>query len=476
MLDTPVRGARWAEVPNSRSSISASDSVNAGISRKSGWRWWMWPSLVAASVLVSGAAWQQVQPGQLDIDEAIRARNTIAVLPLADDYDSPEEPALGKLLADDIVTEMLARGMPKKVLGRSLTGSYDAGSPDVARISRELKVRYVINGRVTRVDDGVKVVSYLTDVPTGEMMRLDESNFASKRDALQSPLAQRIAMAFAVNNYERLKQRFGPGGQPQDVVDTAMLGWSDINTYRGREDLMRARRRFESAIRVDPRSSWMWQGICVAHLIEMGSIMSSDLRQQLIEADLACRNALLLSPNVPENLAAYADVLRMRRDIPAALAVLEKALTINPTYTTAHVQVAHVLTVQGRHTEAQQHIQRVLGLPPINLRQQRFIYGAISESAFARGEDADAEAVLRKWIAEFPRDTRPLIMLSALNALHGRSEEAAAVIARLLEIAPLATMNYVQFLFPEYSGSPTEWGARLIAGLRAAGLPEGAKR
>jgi adenylate cyclase len=89
-----------------------------------------------------------------------------------------------------------------------------------------------------------------------------------------------------------------------------------------------------------------------------------------------------------------------------------------------------------------------------------------------QGRDDEAYAMLQKWVAEYPNSGQPYAMLAAIDALRGHDAEAAAHMARHRELLPNDTLAYVMFLNPSTDPGYLAQRARLIEGLRKAGMPE----
>ena len=164
-----------------------------------------------------------------------------------------------------------------RVIGPASTARYNAAAPDVAQIGRELGVRYVIGGRVER-GSGVIIDSTLTSVETGEVIRLNRSTFPTSADALHSNLDQRVASAFRMQYYENDNVRASQPGHAVDAADLTILGWRDLNRFATRDDVLRARSRFEAALKVDPESVIALQGLGSTYEIEIGNYSAARRR------------------------------------------------------------------------------------------------------------------------------------------------------------------------------------------------------
>lgn len=483
LFDAQIEPATPAGSPQLQAPDVLKPTARPSIALALRWRRWLIAGLCLIALTLGGAAWLwrvQAPVGQLNIDAEMAARRAVAVLP-------PTDPGtidggvstLGAAVADAIVTHASLRSRPaSSVVGRASTGAYSPESPDVARMGRELKVKYVVSGRVQRQDGRVEIVTQVTSVDTGQVLTLDQSSFPSDAAALQSNVGARIAAALRTRFPEFERARFtgtgtgtstGPGADP---VDLALAGWRDINRFITREDLERGRQRLESAGASDSRSVMVAQGMGVTYLVEFAGLMSPSPARTLDLAEQHLKKALDLDPNLQENLAAWGDVLRFRGQLQAAETVARRVLDGNPRYATAQLSLAAILIRQGRVEEAQSWIDKVQALQSTDLRLMRALYGASLDGAFTAGNDAQAREWAGRWIAQYPTSGWPWAAMAALEALAGRDDEAAAAMARHRALLPDSNLDYVRQLRPSDSPRYRAATERLLAGLRKAGLPE----
>jgi adenylate cyclase len=108
----------------------------------------------------SGAAEATSENPPLVVD-----RPSIAVLPFANLSGDPAHEYLADGLAEDIITG-LSRVKQFFVIARNSTFTYKGRAVDVQQVSRELGVRYVLEGSVRAVGERVRVTAQLIDATT----------------------------------------------------------------------------------------------------------------------------------------------------------------------------------------------------------------------------------------------------------------------------------------------------------------------
>src|SRR5262249_32146379 len=151
----------------------------------------------------------------------------IAVLPFADPAGAAEGDYFADGMVDEIVTA-LARFPALFVIGSSSGLSYRGRERDVARIGRELGVRYLLEGSVRRSGPKVRISVTLVEAANGEQLWADRFD-GTLEDvfALQDEVANAVAA------------RIEPSIQAADLRRGATRPTEDLSAYdlflRGRQ-------------------------------------------------------------------------------------------------------------------------------------------------------------------------------------------------------------------------------------------------
>lgn len=447
--------------------------VRTSMRRASPWRSAGAAVLVVASLLAAGAAWQWRAAPSMNIDEEVMNRRALAVLAFNDHRGKAAESSLGDDLADIVGAQLARRGF--RVIERDATLKQDPAAPEFERIGREQSVRFVLGGRVIRDSSAVRVTTYLTEAASGAVYRLYHADFKNDDDALRSNFGHEVASALSARYYEIETVRARLPGREKDPVDAMVLGWRDLDRGSTKEDLERARHRFEFAAGVDPSSVEASIGLGLAHLLEFYYFHSEWPREKLDITEKILKRALELGPANAQSLSAWAEMLFLRQKPEEAFWVWRRALEINPDYQNGHLLVASALIRQGRIAEALDQINRLGAPQAFQMREQQWLIQSRADAAFAQGHDREAYEILRNWAAEFPNNGRPYLMLAAIDALHNRTAAASINMAMHRQLMPLSNIPYVVLTYPSTDPGFLAQRDRLVSGLRKAGLPEGTK-
>jgi TolB-like protein len=122
---------------------------------------------------------------------------SVAVLPFLNLCGDPEQDYFVDAITEDITTE-LSRFHDLFVIARNSSFTYKDRSVDVRTVSRELGVRYVVEGSVRRHGQRVRVVAQLIDASSGEHVWADKYDRVLQDILdLQAEVTQAIVTAMA---------------------------------------------------------------------------------------------------------------------------------------------------------------------------------------------------------------------------------------------------------------------------------------
>lgn len=262
----------------------------------------------AESAAQSTIVLPQAPPVQPDIPP-LPDRPSIAVLPFANPSNDPEQEYFSDGVADDIITE-LSRSRSLFVIARNSSFTYRGRSVDVRQVSRELGVRYVLEGSARRDDGKLRVNVQLIDAETGnhvwaERYDRDVHHIFAVQDEVT--VAVSTAIVPAIGDAEQRRVLRKPPG--------SLSAWE---TYqRGLWHLMKvtpadnkeARILFERAAVNDPTFASAHVGVALARFDEA---VTHALRPVPEAAGLivaAARRAIAIDPDDPDAQAVLAMAL-----------------------------------------------------------------------------------------------------------------------------------------------------------------------
>jgi pentatricopeptide repeat protein len=175
--------------------------------------------------------------------------------------------------------------------------------------------------------------------------------------------------------------------------------------------------------------------------------------------DLA-REAVSVTAEDPGVLGRAAMVLgRFGEDIDAALALIDRALVLNPSFAYGWYWSGWLRLFAGQAELAIQHFESSMRLNPRG--QRGFHLAGVGMALFVSHRFEDALAALRISLEEVPAFAPAYRTLVACYAHMGRLDEARSILKRLVVLTPVVVPPANPFRCPEH-------GELFLSGLRLA--------
>ena len=370
------------------------------------------------------------------------------------------------IFADGMVEEIitaLSRIRWLFVIARNSSFTYKGQSVDVKQVGRELGVRYVLEGSVRKAGGRVRITAQLIDAISETHLWADRFD-GSLEDVFE--LQDRVASSVAGVIEPALQAaeiRYSVERPIDDLTayDLYLRARAVASTYE-RNDLAKALELLGQAIAREPHYG-LALAVAATYWVDLENYGWIDDREaeanRRTAIDLA-RQALRTGADDPGVLGRAAIVLgRFGEDIDAALALINRALALNPSFAYGWYWSGWVHTFAGQLDLAIQHFETSMRLNP---RSQRgFHLAGIGMAHFLAHRFAEAVAVLRVSIEEVPTFTPTHRTLAACYAQMGRLDEAREIIKRLMTLTPVVVPTANPCRNPEH-------GELFLSGLRLA--------
>ena len=387
---------------------------------------------------------------------------SIAVLPFKNLSGNPEQEYFSDGITNDIITD-LSKFSELSVIASNTVFTYKDKSVKVKDVSRDLGVRYVLEGSVQKVADKVRINAQLIDASTNHHLWAERYD----RDLidlfkLQDELVQTIVtkMAIRIDETERARTMRKDTDNLQ-AYDYLLRGWEYFyqNTREGNKD---ARLMFQRAIEIDSRYSSAYAALAWSYLNDFyyGWTMFPDKSLQRTH-DFA-KKALSMEESNALAHSALGSIYLRRRQYDLAMSELQRAIELNPNDTHSQRQLGSVMLYSGRMDEAIYWIESALRLNP-NLSLGAFML--LGQAYYLNGRYEDAITILKKGLAKNQDFMGHDIMLAAAYAQAGYAEEAKRSAAKVLRLDPFFELDSYGTVFRN-----SEDRAQIVQGLRKAGL------
>jgi adenylate cyclase len=387
---------------------------------------------------------------------------SIVVLPFANMSDDPKQDYFSDGITEDITTD-LSKLSSLFVISRNSAFTYKGKAVKVQDVSRELGVRYVLEGSVRKSDTQVRITAQLIDAIQGQHL-WSERYDRPLQDvfAVQDEIRQQIVFALKVKLTPEEQARFKNAPTNNlEAYDYYLRGWQ-LWLRTTKETNIQARRMFEKAIELDPRYAAAYAGLGITHWIEWFSQWSAD-PQHLMQADEMLQKAVTLDDSLPVAHAQLGMIKLWQKQYTQATSEAERAIALNPNAGAGYNNLAFVLMCVGRPEEAVEAAKKAWRLDP---RQFQFL-NTLGQAYVHTGQYEEAILVLKQVLTYSPNFWPAHWGLAVSYSELGREEEARAAGAEMLRIMPQFSLEKWKRMVPEQDPVVVE---RFAAALRKAGL------
>jgi len=413
-------------------------------------------------VLMKSGTHKVFEQEQIDLLE----KPSIAVLPFNNMSGDPEQEYFSDGITEDITTA-LSRSSMLFVISRNSSFTYKGSAVDVRKVSRELGVKFILEGSVRKAGNHIRVTAQLIDGTAGKHI------WAEKYDGelqdifdLQDTITQQVAATIE-------PQIFLHAGENSIKVDRKDIatweviarGWKLLNENK-KEAFISAEKLLRKAVASTPNScdiNWLIAAVIIMQVaFRYSSNSAADAKKALIFA----RRAVSLDSNneyahIYLGLAQY---FLDKRDF--AISEFRRAIEINPNNSWAYGGLGTALCTKDpdESIECTKKVIRINPRDPFNY----ILYSNLAWAYFLKGTYSETIHWVKKSIQMNPyfriSHTYLITGLVKLNKL----EEAKEAWGYYLEYFPDETISKIKNYF--------SWDNRgvdqVFEALRKIGVPD----
>jgi adenylate cyclase len=366
---------------------------------------------------------------------------SIAVLPFLNMSSDPEQEYFSDGMTEDLITE-LSRLTGLFVIARNSVFTFKGRAVKTDQVSRELGVRYVIEGSVRKANNRIRITAQLIDAKTDYHMWA-QSYDRDLQDvfAVQGEIARRITSAMAVKLTKEEENYMGRPYTSSEVAWEYFMRGAELYRRFTPKDNANARDLFEKAIDLDPEFARAYANLAATHRQDSNGRWSQDPQSSEDLAYRMAQKALELArkelepkPSLPYALEQMGWVLLYREKFQEASQAAEEAVQRNLNYADGYALWAHVLIYSGKPEDALRKSQEAIDLNPIypffydyHRGQAYYVWGVLTSAQdpnASRQRFEEAEKHLREALRK-NNNFRPArsYLVAVLSEL-GRQDEA----------------------------------------------------
>lgn len=399
---------------------------------------------------------------------ALPDRPSIAVLPFLNLSGDPAQDYFVDGVVEDIIAA-LSRMTGLFVIARNSSFAYKGRAIDAKQVSRELGVRYVLDGSLRKAANRVRITGQLVDAITGA--NLWSERFEGRIDdifALQDELAASVVGAIApqLQRAEIERARRKPT-ESLDAYDYYLRAMADLQ-HGTRDAVGEALVLLAKAIELDPEYAPAYAVAAWCHFWRKVNGWMKDRPREIAEGTRLAERAVELGRDDAVALTRAGHALaHLAGDLDAGLALLDRAKALNPNLAAAWFLGGFVRVWRGDSDGAIAHFTQAMRLSPLDPETYRMQAGMAVAHLFA-GRFDEASSWAERSFRDLPSFLMVVAIIAASHALAGHADAARRAMQRLRQLDPALRVSNLTDWLPIHRPQDL---AVFADGLRKAGLP-----
>jgi TolB-like protein/Flp pilus assembly protein TadD len=358
------------------------------------------------------------------------SQKSIAVLP----FENLSEDKANAYFADGIQDEILTR-LSKiadlKVISRTSTQHYKSAPENLPEIAKQLRVAHILEGRVQKSGDAVRVNVQL--IKAANESHLWADTFDRKLTdifSVESEVAKAIADQLRAKLTGREEQVISakPTDNPE-AYDAYLRGLAySLKTGTTPANFLGAQKYLREAVRLDPKFALSWALLSYVDALGYLTLNLQPTTALREEARQAAETALTLQPNLGEAILAKGQYhYSCLRDYDTAVRYFEQARQFLPNSSRIPESLAYVARRRGQWERSESHFNEAERLDPRNVTL--LTQHALSYMTLRRFPEALRK--LDQVLDIIPDDVDTLAEKAGIAQAEGDLPRAAALLAPL---------------------------------------------
>lgn len=388
---------------------------------------------------------------------------SIAVLPFLNLSGDAEQEYFSDGITEDLITD-LSKLSGLFVISRNSVFLYKGKAVKPEQVSKELGVRFMLEGSVRKAGNRVRITAQLIDATTGYHLWAERYD-RELQDifAVQDEVTEKIVSALQVKltEGEQDRRKRSPT-QNLEAYDCFLRGL-EYHSHRTKESNAQARRMFERAIALDPQFAAAYALLGRTYLAEIA--FQWDQRPQATDMLLTlAQQAVALDETQPDAHETLAYAYLGKKQYAQAIAAAERAVVLDPNSASAYQTLADILSFAGRPAEAVTCIEKAMRLNP---RYTASYLWSLGQAYRLVGRTEEAILALQRAVLRNPDHITAHLLLAVLFHEQEQLSEAQKEVAEIRRINPQFSLALVKERMPYKDPATLEW---IIASLQQSGL------
>lgn len=373
-----------------------------------------------------------VQPKKKGLRTSKKAPpKSIAVLPLVNMSNDPEQQYFGDGVAEEIINS-LSSLKDLKVAGRTSSFKFDRKGVDLREVGEKLGVSTVLEGSVRKQGNRLRITVQLIKVDDGYHIwsqRYDRS--MDDIFAIQDEIALAITEKMKVTLMEKGRNKISKNStQNTEAYELYLKGRFYVN--RRGASIITGINYLQQAVELDPNFALAHTGYADANLMA-GLYGLLPPKKVMLKAKKSAEKALQLDPTLCEPYCSLGLYHCYEWNAKEAEKYFRKSLEINPRYAQTHVWYGlnYLTWMKGDFEKAEEHGRIAIKLEPLSA----ICFGIYAQILHAGGKFKEALAACETGLELDSGSFLCHLYLAYSYLFLGRYEEARTVLERLMKFS-----------------------------------------
>jgi TolB-like protein/Flp pilus assembly protein TadD len=368
---------------------------------------------------------------------------SIAVLPFTNLSDDKSQEYFSDGLTEEIITA-LSKTPKLFVIARNSSFVYKGKPVNVQQASRELGVKYVLEGTVRRSGDQLRITTQLIDAISGNHLWAEQYDRELKDIfAIQDDVTMKILTSLQVTLTEGESARFLERGTDNLEAYLKTMEGREFLGRLNKDDNAIAQRKFKEAISLDPKFARPYAGLSICYTMDFS--FQIDPQESLRKAYEYAQKAIAIDETQLLAHGALEFVYGWKRQYEMAIASGERAVQVAPGCADAYFYLGRALSYACRDREAIGYFDKAIRMNPF---PPSFYYMHLGMAHFNLRQYEQAVLDLKKALTLSPKNQPARRALIGTYIEMGRLEEAKAEGVEVLKIEPNYTSKGIEKILP----------------------------
>jgi len=390
----------------------------------------------AVDVTLDGTSQRKLSKPTTEQQSSTEKPPAIAVLPFANMSGDSEQEYFADGITEDIITNLsLWKTFP--VISRNSSFTYKGKSVNLKEVSKEMGVRYIVEGSVRKGGNKVRITAQLIDATEDHHIwseRWDRNldDIFEVQDEVSSSIAAQVSPAVKGQEQNRVVRK---QTKNMNAWDEYLRGLSIFNSNG---DYGEVKEHCYKSIELDSQLSDAYILICrcLRNEIYNHELGKQDQRAaNEAEFHEKSKKAFELDPKNPEALIILSVSANIKRDLKQRVELMKKALEINPNHAVANFEYGLSITSFGEYEKAKEYIFKSVELNPTSINET-YTHTCLMFCDMGLRDFENALDNINKAIEVDPDHTGALGFKASILAHLDRVEESKDFLAQYQEKRP----------------------------------------